>query len=73
LRTTVTRLRPRGADYETARRAFLAGDYLCCVESLNVNVSIAAVALRARSYVRMNRFSEAIDALSSVVLEDTPH
>ena len=73
MRTTVTRLRPRGADYETARRAFLAGDYLCCVESLNVNVSIAAVALRARSYVRMNRFSEAIDALSSVVLEDTPH
>jgi hypothetical protein len=73
LRNTVTRLKPRSADYGSALGAFLVGDCLRCVEGLSANSTLAGTALRARALLRMNRYSDVIEALSPSVVSDIPH
>jgi tetratricopeptide (TPR) repeat protein len=73
VRNTVTRLKPRAADYGTALSAFLSGDYLRCVEHLDSHTTLPSIALRARSFLRMSRFSDTVDVMRNLAFADLPH
>jgi len=73
LQNTVTRLKPRRADYGVAVQAFLSGDSSFCIESLNDIETPAAVSLLARSYIRLERFPEALAALDRCDIAALPH
>ncbi len=73
MRNTVTRLKPRNADFGTALSAFRLGDFLCCAESLSADVNIEAVTLRSRAFLRLNRYAEALDVISGLNTLEFPH
>lgn len=73
LSNTVTRLKPRIAEFETALRAFREGDFGFCAEALQESPQPAAIALRVRALLRSDRWTEALAGLSKVDFSALSH
>jgi tetratricopeptide (TPR) repeat protein len=73
LNRTVTRLKPRIAEYETALRAYREGDFSFCSDALYEAVRPAEVALRVRALLRTGRSTEALAAVAKLDLSALSH
>ncbi len=73
LSNTVTRLKPRIAEFETALRSYREGDFSFCADALAEAHQPASVALRTRALMRMNQFSEALAGIADLDFATMAH